>query len=291
MAPPGNRRSGFSRRAQYSTFAGYAIAVVGVIVAAIALFVSTRDDGVFAGPRAVAADAAAPLGATAAQARGDSQGFWEILSGYATSGSENARLKREVAVARVRLAEIAAVSEENRRLKAMLDLAEGDPRPVVIARLIASTATSTRRFATLGAGAKDGVAIGMPVRSPLGLVGRVLETGRSTARVLLITDPESVVPVRRASDGIAAFAQGRADGTIQLRLIELGINPLRRGDAFVTSGAGGLYRPGIAIAVVTQLRSDGAIARPLSDPGSAEFVSVEPEWRPVVADTPAPAQP
>ena len=291
MAPPGNRRSGFSRRAQYSTFAGYAIALVGLVVAAIILFASTRDDGLFAGPRAAAADASAPLAATAARARGDSQGFWATLSGYATSGSENARLKREVAVARVRRAESAAIAEENKRLKALLGLAQSETRPVATTRLIASTATSTRRFATLGAGASDGVVVGMPVRSPLGLVGRVLETGRSTARVLLITDPESVVPVRRASDGIAAFAQGRADGTVQIRLIELGINPLRRGDAFVTSGAGGLYPPGIAFAVVTELRNDGAIARPLSDPGSAEFVTVEREWQPVVSDIPAPAKP
>jgi rod shape-determining protein MreC len=102
--------------------------------------------------------------------------------------------------------------------------------------------------------------------------------GAKSARVLLITDTESVVPVRRASDGVAAFATGRADGTVQLRLISLGLNPLKRGDAFVTSGSGGLYRPGVAIAVVTSLTVDGAIARPLSDPGTTEFVVVDPIW-------------
>ena len=81
----------------------------------------------------------------------------------------------------------------------------------------------------------------------------MLEAGRATSRVLLITDGESVVPVRRASDGIAAFAQGNADGTLQIRLISLGINPLKRGDALVTSGSGGLYRPGTPIAVSRRL--------------------------------------
>ena len=41
----------------------------------------------------------------------------------------------------------------------------------------------------------------MPVRGPLGLVGRVVEVGRISARVLLVLDANSIVPARRASDG------------------------------------------------------------------------------------------
>jgi rod shape-determining protein MreC len=176
------------------------------------------------------------------------------------------------------LAEVAAVREENRRLRTLVALTEADPRPVAVARLIGSTSSSSRRFAILGAGSSQGVLVGMPVRSPLGLVGRVLETGRSAARVLLVTDTQSIVPVRRASDGVTAFAYGRGDGTIELKLSTFGPNPLKLGDAFVTSGSGGLYRPGIAIAVVIGLTRFGAIARPLSDPGTTEFVTVEEAW-------------
>jgi rod shape-determining protein MreC len=278
MAPPTNRRSGHSRRAQYSNFAGYVIAIAGALVGVVLLLVSINNAGAFTGLRTTAQDAAAPAARLAAKSRTSSQGLLATLSGYFVSGSQNAHLRREVDEARVRLAEIAAVKEENTRLKAVLGLMEAEPRPVVAARLIGSTSSSSRRFATLGAGTHQGVGIGMPVRSPLGLVGRVLEVGSGSAQVLLITDTESVVPVRRASDGVPAFATGRADGTVQLRLISLGINPLKRGDAFVTSGSGGLYRPDIAIAVVTRITVDGAIARPLSDPGTTEFVVVDPVW-------------
>ena len=61
-----------------------------------------------------------------------------------------------------------------------------------------------------------------------------------------------------------------------LKLINMGINPLKRGDVFVTSGAGGLYRPGIPVAVVESRTRDGAIARILGDPAAADFVIVEP---------------
>ena len=288
MAPPANRRSGHSRRAQYSTFAGYILAFAGILAAGLLLIVSARSPAAFSGVRSAAADVGAPAGRLAASTRANTRSWWEVLAGYATSGAETARLKREVEITRVRLAEAQATVVENRRLKAALALMEGDPRPIAAARLIASTSSSTRRFATLGAGSRQGVAVGMPVRSPLGLIGRVLEVGASTARVLLITDGESLVPVRRASDGVDATAEGQGNGTLRLRLNNLGINPLKRGDAFVTSGSGGLYRPGIAIAVVVRLLPDGAIAKPLSDPGATDLVVVESAWEPVGAPAVAP---
>ncbi len=278
MAPSSNRRPGSSRRAQYTTFLGYVIAFLGVAVGVSVLLVSTGNTGAFSGLRSGATDVVAPAAEAAAISRSETRGVWDALQGYFTYGLRVARTEQELAEARVKLAEAAALKDENRRLKALLDLRDVEPKPVAVARLIGSTSSSTRRFALLGAGRARGVEVGMPVRSSLGLVGRVLETGERSARVLLITDTESVVPVRRASDGVPAFATGRGDGTLQIRLINLGTNPLRPGDALVTSGSGGLYWPDTAIAVVTQLTRDGAIARALSDPGTTEFVQVQPRW-------------
>lgn len=278
MVPPANRRPGYSRRAQYGNFLGYIIAFIGLAVGVAVLLVSTGNTGAFSGARMVASDVTAPVGEVAAKGRTEARGFFAAIGGFFTFGSRIAELERENQIARVKLAEAAALRQENAQLKALLKLVEQNPRPIAITRLIASTSSSSRRFATLGVGAAQGVRVGMPVRSPLGLVGRVLEVGRSSARVLLITDTESVVPVRRASDGVPAFATGRADGTLQLRLINLGLNPLKPGDAIVTSGSGGLYWPGTAVAVVAEITRDGAIARPLSDPGSTEFVEIQPLW-------------
>jgi rod shape-determining protein MreC len=139
----------------------------------------------------------------------------------------------------------------------------------------------------LGAGRDKGVVTGMPVRSPMGLVGRVLEVGASSSRVLLITDSESLVPVRRASDGVPAFAQGASDGTLRIRLINLGLNPLKKGDVLVTSGSGGLYRPGTPMAIVTDLLRDGAIARVLSNPSDTDYVMIERAWAPPPPPPPA----
>lgn len=289
MAPPPNRRSGYSRRAQYGTFFGYIAGIVGALIGGGFLIVSILDHDTFAPLRGVASDAAAPAGRVVAGGRAGTQGVFEVLRGYVFAGTRMAKLERELAEAKTRLIEAQATSEENARLKALLGLAQEDSRPVAVARLVAATGSSSRRFATLGAGAADGVTVGMPVRTPLGLVGRVLEVSGTTSRVLLATDSESVVPVRRAQDGVAGFAQGRGDGQIQLRLINLGINPLKKGDVFVTSGSGGLYRPGTPLATVVELTRDGAIARVLADPSAAEFVAVERVWTPPAAPGPQPA--
>ena len=289
MAPTGSRRPGHSRRAQYGTFLNYSLAVAGAAAGGALLLVVASDATAFSGLRGAATDLAAPAGEVGAGARAESQGLLLTLGAYFTKGSRVAQLEREVAQARVRLVEAEALHEENRELRALLKLSQSDPKPIASARLIGSSASSTRRYATLGVGSLQGVAPGMPVVSPLGLIGRVLEVGRSSARVLLITDSQSIIPVRRASDGTVALAVGHPDGTVQLKLQSLGVNPLRAGDAFVTSGSGGLFRPGIPFAVVARPTRDGAIARPLSDPAATDFVIVEPQWDEAGLDSTLPA--
>ncbi|HWU01996.1 MAG TPA: rod shape-determining protein MreC [Novosphingobium sp.] len=280
MAPPGNRRTGYSRRAQYNTFFAYVAGVLGILGGGALLATSIAGPSSFSGLRNLANDATAPAAQLTTRGRTAATGLWDNLAAYATWGPENARLRREVALARVKYVEAQALAGENQRLKALLKLSDDAPHPIASAWAVAASNGSSRRYAIISAGARDGVRSGMPVRSPLGLIGRVLEVGQVSARVLMITDTESVVPVRRASDGLPAFATGRGDGTLQLRLITLGVNPLKPGDAFVTSGSGGLYWPGTPIAVVSSLTRDGAIAHVLGDPASNEMVVVQPSWDP-----------
>jgi rod shape-determining protein MreC len=198
MAPPSARRSGFSKKAQFSVFTGYLLAGIGALMGLGLLLLSLRQPDAFAPLRGVASDAVAPAGQATAAARNGQQSLLSGIAGYFRAGSQNAALREEMELARIRLAETDAIRAENLRLKALLGLNDKDIKPVVVARLVGSTATSGRRFAYLGAGRLSGVDAGMPVVSDRGVIGRVLETGRNSARVLLLTDRESVLPVRRA---------------------------------------------------------------------------------------------
>ena len=280
MAPPSSRRSGFSKKAQYSVFTGYLLAAFGALVGLVLLALSLWQPMALAPVRGVASDAVAPAGQAVAVTRAGSQGVLETIAGYINAGQQNAELRREMEVARIRIAEADAIRAENRRLKELLGLRDGETRPVAVARLVGSTATSARRHAYIDAGAREGVAAGMPVLSERGVIGRVLETGRNSARVLLLTDSESVLPVRRAKDDVIAFAEGRGDGLLRIRLVNLGINPLKAGDLMVTSGAGGYYRPGAAVAVITKITADGGIARLVAEPAATNFVAIEPVHQP-----------
>jgi rod shape-determining protein MreC len=280
MAPPIIRRTGHSRKAQLGAFTGYLAAAVGVLLGVVFLLVQTSDPERFSDLRNETTDVVAPVGQAGSATRSGAQGIIESIAGYFRAGSQNARLRREVDEAHVRLAEAEALETENRELKTLMKLSETETRPVAFARLIGSTSSSVRRLAYLSAGSDDGVAAGMPVRAPLGLIGRVLETGDGSSRVLLLTDSTSIVPVRRAKDDVAGLAEGRADGTLRIRLNNLGINPLEPGDVFVTSGAGGIFPPGIAVAVVAEVTRDGAIARLLANPAAIPYVAVDPIWQP-----------
>lgn len=280
MAPTGQRRSSYSRRAQYNLFTGYIIAGIGALVGVVLLVLSLFQPNLFGWARSGASDTIAPATEATATVRTESKSWWDSIAGYYRAGSKNAALKREMEIARIRLAEADAVKQENERLKKLLGLEDKVIEPVAVARLVGSTAASTRRFAYIGAGKDDGVEVGMPVRSPRGIVGRVLEVGNGSARVLLLTDSESVLPVRRAKDEVVAFAEGRGDSLIRIRLINLGINPLEPGDLFVTSGAGGYYRPGVAVAILTEKTDDGGLARIVSDPAATDFVAIEPIFEP-----------
>ena len=279
MAPP-SRRSSSSRRAQYSVFTGYVFAGFGAIIGAVLLGLSLWQPDSFSGARGLARDTVSPVNEGAAVARTESKGLLDTISGYLSAGSQNAALKREMEIARIRLKEAEALKQENARLKRLVQLEEGEVEPVAVSRLIGSSSSSMRRFAYIGAGSGDGVKIGMPVRSPRGVVGRILETSSKTSRVLLLTDSQSVLPVRLSDENVVAFAEGRGDGLLQIRLINLGINPLEPGDVLVTSGSGGYYRPGIAVAIVTEVTDDGGVARMISDPVATDYVAVEPIWQP-----------
>lgn len=280
MAPTSSRRSGHSRRAQYSLFTSYLLAAAGALIGAVLLGLSLWQPGTFSGLRGVAGDAVEPAGQATAEVRRTSGGVFETIAAYWRAGSQNAALREELEIARIRLAEAEATQQENRRLKALLDIAERDGEPVAVTALTGSSAASARRFAYIGAGRDEGVQVGMPVRTARGVVGRVLETAGSTSRVMLLTDSESVLPVRRASDDLVAFAEGRGDGLLRIRLINLGLNPLEPGDVFVTSGAGGYYRPGVAVAILVETRPDGGLARMIADPAGSDYVRVDPIWQP-----------
>ena len=285
MAPPSTRRPGFSRRAQYGLFFGYVIAVAGVLFAVLLLLIAVIDPTGFAALKGASLDVTKPVTAGGRGVVNFFGGLGGSIGDYFQAGSQNAALRKELAAERQRLIQARVIEGENQHLRALLKLDQDNPGTVAVTRIVGSSFASVRRLATLSAGSIAGVRVGEPVRAAEGLIGRVIESGHFASRVLLVSDGASSVPVRLVRDGTPAIAVGHGDGTIDLKTLEMGKNPFRRGDVLVTSGIGGVFPPGVPVAVVAAVQKDRTVAKPLADPARIDFAMVLPIYQPL-ADKP-----
>ncbi len=148
----------------------------------------------------------------------------------------------------------ARARELERRLEDLGVLARVVDEPgiqFVTGRVVVDTKGPFARSVLLSAGREEGIKSGFPVVSADGLIGRVLESGPRSARVLLLTDLNSRVPVLIGESGVRAILMG--DNTGQPRIAHLPANAmLRAGDEVVTSGVGGIFPRGLRIGAVSE---------------------------------------
>ena len=280
MAASAGPRPGWSRRAQYSLFFSFLAVVAGLIVGLVMLILSLVAPQSYAAVRGAALSITAPISGALNEVTTTVSGLATGAGDYWDAANQNGQLKRDRAALMRRMVEARGILEENRQLKAALGLRERTRKVVATGRVVGSSFESPRRFAVIAVGSGDGVAIGMPVRAPEGLIGRVVDAGAVASRVLLVTDRANIVPARILRGGQPVISTGRGDGTIDVRPLEVGKNPFRPGDIIVTSGTGGLYPPLVPVAKVIRLDDDGAIAIPIADPSRVSFAIVEPPFEP-----------
>lgn len=291
MAPSRDRRPGFSRRAQYGLFLGYVGAVSGAVIGAGLLLLSTFNPPAYAAVRSFFSEVTTPVSSGLDWVKRSIAGTPGGIAEHWDVKAENDRLKKELADNRLLVDRARTLNQENRSLRGMLKLREATTDSVVAARLVNSSASSTRRYATLNAGSWQGVKRGQPVRAPDGLIGQVIEVGPNTSRVLLIIDSSSNVPVRRTSDGLPAIATGRGDGRLDIKSASLGSGNFQPGDVFVTSGTGGVYPPNVPVARVVEKAGDAAIGTPTANPDALDFALVQQPFLPEPTPSPTPGAP
>jgi rod shape-determining protein MreC len=284
VAPP---RPGWSRRAQYSLFFSFLALIAGIVIGLLLLALSVAAPDSYRALRGAALDVTAPVSGVLNEVSATAEGLIGGAGNYWDSARQNGKLRRERDALRQQIVQARAIQQENRQLKAMLRLRERAPESVATGRLVGSSFNSLRRFAILSAGSSDGVQVRMPVRAPEGLVGQVTDVGNFASRVMLISDKLSLVPATLLRGQLPIMVEGRGDGTVAVRPLEVGRNPFRPGDIIITSGTGGVYPPLVPVARVARLDEYGAIAIPLADPSKVNFAIVERVYEPEVSLTDA----
>lgn len=134
---------------------------------------------------------------------------------------------------------------------------------------------------TINRGSNDNLAPDMPVVTPDGLVGRVLNVTAHTATVLLITDPQSGVGAMVLETGVPGIVQGQSSVTGDVSLTNIPIiQSVQTGQTVITSGTGSIFPHGIPIGTVTSVVNDSsglfktATVRPFADLNRMEEVIV-----------------
>jgi len=150
------------------------------------------------------------------------------------------------------------LASENAQLRDLLRVAPEPATSYVTARVIANSGGAYARSVIVNAGRENGVVRGEAAVTGEGLVGRVSEVGSRAARILLITDLNSRVPVIVEGSRQRAVLAGDNSGHPSLRYLEAGA-AIRIGDRIVTSGQGGVFPPGLPVGVVAVF--NGELAR------------------------------
>jgi rod shape-determining protein MreC len=230
---------------------------------------------------------------------------------------QNQRLREDLLLANAKLNRMAAVAEQNQRLKELLATQHSLELNVQLARVIGVDLGAYRHRVMLNVGARDGVAAGQPVIDAHGVMGQVIAVLPTTAAVMLITDPNHALPVVIERTGLRTVAYGSRDGDqLSLPTIPMAAD-VRPGDRLLTSGLGGRFPPGFPVGQISVVapaatgmflearalpsadinRSDDVLllhdqAEPVGPPAPAKPVGPPAELAPAGADgaTPAPAQ-
>ena len=278
---PSPRRVSYARREQNLALIG-AVVTGAVLSTGLLLLVLSRVDPAYSARlRAAAIDVVAPVWASVRGPFDVVDAGIDAVGDYIGTVPRARRLAAENAALRRALQDRDTVAAENRSLRRLVRVVAPRLDLVTIARFAGASAGSYSRTAIVAAGARDGVFAGQAVRADVGLVGRTVEAGAHAARILLLTDPTSRVPVLVVRTGQPALAAGAAGRLLEVRDRGGAEVPLQRGDRLVTSGAGGLFAPQIPVAMVVEAQGEPPRALPYADPAALDYVAIYRAYLPV----------
>ncbi len=209
--------------------------------------------------------------------------------------SQTQRLEQELFLLRDDLLRLRHLEQENQRLRDLL----GSPVRFDTRRMVAEImAVDTDPFThqvVIDKGSLQGVTEGQPVLNEQGVVGQVVSVGKTTSRVLLITDTSHGIPVRVARNDIRAIASGSGQ-LDRLLLHNITRNTdIQEGDILLSSGLAGRFPEGYPVGRVSRVGYEEG--QPFADIRVQPFAALDrvryllllwPESRVIDVDEPSP---
>lgn len=151
--------------------------------------------------------------------------------------------------------ELTEVKLENQRLRALLGFKEEAPFAFTVAQVIAKEPTNWLNSVVINKGSSDGLFVNQPVMNFSGLIGKIVEIGPATAKVLLISDPNSRVVVMIQRTREEGMLEGVGQGLCRIKYLPVDAD-VALGDVVVSAGVGGVYPKGQMIGTVESIKTE-----------------------------------
>jgi rod shape-determining protein MreC len=197
----------------------------------------------------------------------------EDFRSYARIHEQNQELRREL---QQMLAWREAALQLEQRNAQLLDMnrVRLDPQLTHVTGVVMADAGSPfRKSVLINVGARDGIVDGWAVMDALGLAGRIAGVGQRSARVILLTDTNSRVPVTVQPSGLRAILSGDNSDAPVLEFLE-SLDAVRPGDRVVSASDGGVFPPGLLVGEVVLGTDRRLRVRLAADYGRLDFLRV-----------------
>ena len=181
----------------------------------------------------------------------------------AQQDSEEARKK--LALQSLRAGQVEQLTQENKRLRKLLELREQLAIPLLAAEVLYDAADPYSRKVIIDKGMTQGVDLGSPVLDEAGVLGQVTRVHPLVSEVTLVIDRDLAIPVLNVRTGARSVAYGDSSSSgsgMELRF--MGSNAdVQEGDLLTTSGVDGVYPPGLPVATISRIerRAESTFAK------------------------------
>lgn len=247
--------------------------------------------------RLVVASAIAPLQWLALQPVQGVRFMGQYIGSLQDALDEAESVRRELTRQAQRSAIVEHLSQENLKLRGLLNMQTQTERPSQVARIIFEVADLYSRKVMVNRGLQHQVELGSAVLDGFGVVGQVTQVYLTTAEVTLLTDRQQAIGVLNTRTGQRSLAYGLADlrrPALELRFESVSTDA-EVGDILTTSGIDGVYPPGLAVGRISLVQTTGTsgFARievePMGRVGhSMHVLIVPPEPKPTAIEPTAP---
>jgi rod shape-determining protein MreC len=149
------------------------------------------------------------------------------------------------------------LEQENKRLRALLDMRARLPVEGRIAEILYAARDPFSRRVIVDKGLQHGISAGQAVVDDIGVIGQVVRVFPLTSEVLLLTDKDQAIPVAVQRNGLRAVLAGAGAGMMELRFLAANAE-VQLGDILMTSGLDGVYLPGLPVAKVVKIDRDNS---------------------------------